>query len=162
SAATRRTPPASSCGSWCDGGADPGRQRRHLTVAAIALARPEEPAETVLAPPGHHVGVEVGHALADGVVDGDEGAMGLERLLHGAGDPLHPLEVGTDLVVGEVEKRHDMAPGHDQHVAWEHRTLVEEGHRHLVVEHDVRRLLAGDDAAEDVVGASARHAGASI
>ena len=42
-----------------------------------------------------------------------------------------------------------MRAGHEQNVPGEQRPDVEEGHRHLVVEHDVGGRLAGHDLAED-------------
>ena len=45
---------------------------RPRPLRGVAGARPEEPAQAVLAVAGHHVGVQVGLALADPVVDGHE------------------------------------------------------------------------------------------
>jgi hypothetical protein len=52
----------------------------------------------------------------------------------------------------EVDQGLDVAPRHDEHMAWEHRTVIEERHRHLVVEHQLGRLGAGDDRQNEVVG----------
>src|SRR5262245_60930366 len=48
----------------------------HLRIAGVPLARPEEPAQTILAAARNHVNVEMGHALADPVVDRDERPLG--------------------------------------------------------------------------------------
>ena len=97
------------------------------------------------------MGVQVGHALADDVVDGHEGAVGLERLLHRRRHPLHPFEVGPDLGGRKVYERHHVTAGYDEHVTREHGSPIEEGNGHVVIEDEMSRLLAGDDAAEDVV-----------
>jgi hypothetical protein len=44
------------------------------------------------------VDVKVGHALADPVVDGDEGSSGAEAVLHDPGQALHALEERAQLV----------------------------------------------------------------
>ena len=56
-----------------------------------------------------------------------------EAVLHGRRDPLHPLEEGADRLDRQVGQRLDVRRGHDQHVALEHRAMVEEG------DHDRRR-----------------------
>ena len=60
----------------------------HGRVVRVPLPWPEEAAEPVPEAPGHDVDVEVGHALADAVVDGDERAVGPEGALDRVREPL--------------------------------------------------------------------------
>src|SRR4029078_10398210 len=55
---------------------------RHLRLAGIALAGPEETAQPVAPAARPHVHVQVRDALADLVVDGHERALRARRLLH--------------------------------------------------------------------------------
>jgi hypothetical protein len=55
-----------------------GSDRRRILVG---LARPEEALEAVLASPWHDMDMQMRNALADAVVDGDEGPVGLQAML---------------------------------------------------------------------------------
>ena len=74
-------------------------QRRDVLRLARAVLRPgpEEAAQPVALSPRHDVHVEVGHALADDVVVGDERAFGAERARQDAGDALDALEERADV-----------------------------------------------------------------
>src|SRR5215471_8953970 len=61
-------------------------------VARVGIAGPEESAQAVLEAARHDVDVQVGHALAHLVVDGDECALRAQRLLDGARHVLGRLE----------------------------------------------------------------------
>ena len=101
---------------------------------AVPRPRPEEAAQPVALGPRHDVDVEVGDALADDVVVGDERALGAQRHRHGRGQQLDALEERPD--VGELGQRHDVLGRHDQHVAGEQRRAVEEGDGDVVAVDD--------------------------
>src|SRR5690349_4449379 len=92
------------------------------------------------------------HALADDVVEGDEAALRAECRADGRADRLDPREQRADQPGRKVRQRHVVLPGGDQHVALEYRPDVEEGHRDLVGQHDVRWPGARDDLAEQAIG----------
>ena len=96
--------------------------------------------------------MEVGDALADGVVVGHEGAVGFGCCLDGPAEVLHGFEQVRDRFGREIGQRLVMGLGDDEDVAWKDRSLVEEGQRFRAVEHDVGRRGAGDDGAEHAVG----------
>src|SRR6266567_2735328 len=60
-------------------GTDASRDGRHLGLAGVLRAGPEEAPQAVLAPPGHDVDMEMGHALAHDVVLGHEVRRDLAR-----------------------------------------------------------------------------------
>jgi len=145
-------PPYFTVAPACDGCVfDAPGVVRGLRVAGVPLPGPEEPAQAVFPAPRHRVHVQVGHALADHVVERDERSVGAERYRQGRADQPHPLEQRADDRHRQVRQRHIVTARHDQHVPLEHRPGVEERHELVVVEHHVRRHLAGDDPAEDAV-----------
>ena len=124
---------------------------------AYSRPRPEEAAQPVALRPRHDVHVEVGDALADDVVVGDERALRAQRHGHGGSDQLHPLEERPD--VRQLGQRHDVLRRDDEHVPGEQRRPVEERHGDVVAVDDLGQLLAGDDGAEGATGAHARLTG---
>ena len=68
----------------------------------VGAAGPEEAAQAVLAFAWDDVDVEVRDALADDVVDGDEGAVCLHCCLHFAGEHLSVGEKRADQGGGKV------------------------------------------------------------
>ncbi len=68
----------------------------HVHVVPIRLSGPEEASEAVPAPPGNDVDVEVGDALADAVVDGDERAVRVQARFDRAGQSLDVREQVAD------------------------------------------------------------------
>ena len=94
--------------------------------------------------------VQMGDRLADHVVDRDEGALGAQRGAEGRGHPLRRAEHRHHQLGRQVQQVVDVADRGDQHVALEHRPVVQE-RDHVVVPDDHRRVqLAGDDLADDV------------
>src|ERR1035438_5308903 len=55
-------------------------------VILVFLPWPEESFEAILLLAGHDVDVEMRHALAHAVVDGDKGTFRAQRRLHGLGE----------------------------------------------------------------------------
>src|SRR3954451_10366585 len=128
--------------------ADPTRHVLGLRVARVLRPRPEEPAQAVLAPPGDHVDVQVRDRLRDDVVDRVEDALRLHRLAHRDRDALRGDGQGPQQPVRRVPQRLDVLARDQQRVALEQRPVVEEGDEAVVRPHDMRRELAGGDAAE--------------
>lgn len=54
-----------------------------------------------------------------------------------------------------------MVSGDDQYVAGEQRSVIEEGDRCICLEHDRRRMFAGDDLAKDA-GVHGGHASGGL
>ena len=77
---------------------------------------------------GHHVGVQVGHALAHPVVHGDERPLRRHPRFDGAGRQPSRRQEGREQVVGQVGQHLDVPPRDDQAVPGEQRAVVEEGH----------------------------------
>jgi len=100
--------------------------------------------------------MEVRHGLRNDVVHRDEGALGVHRLAHGNREALGPLEEGFDQLRREIFERLVMVSRDEQGVAMKERTDVEECETDVILEHDVRRLVPGDDAAEEAVRAARR------
>jgi hypothetical protein len=102
------------------------------------------------------VDVEVGDALADDVVEGDE----RPRLPHRLGDrPRQQSGVGKQRpyqLVREVGERLDVLPRDQQAVPGEERPIVEERERDLVLEDHVPGLGSRGDRAERAVGQATR------
>jgi len=92
----------------------------------------------------------VRNALADDVVDRHERSLRSERGGDGRGDTLHRLEERSDRI--ELGERDEMPAGHDKNVSWKERRAVEEADSGIVVEHDVRFGLTGDDRTERASG----------
>ena len=67
-----------------------------MLVVPIRLPRTAKASEATPAPPGNDVDVELRDALADPVVDGDEGAVRVEAQFNRTGQHLDVREQGTD------------------------------------------------------------------
>src|ERR1017187_7348019 len=68
----------------------------HFRFVAILPTRPEKSPEAILLTPGHDMNVKVRHALADGIVDGKEGAFRSEPFFYGQTKGLGGGEQGPD------------------------------------------------------------------
>src|SRR5438132_2401703 len=108
-------------------GADLGRDRPGVLVAVVLLSGPEEAPQAVLAAAGDDVDVHVGHALADAVVHGHEGAVGAEGRLEDALEALGGAEDRNEQLGGEIGQRLVVGAGDQQAVTGEHGAGVEEG-----------------------------------
>src|SRR5581483_8882107 len=140
-------------GSAHERGADRRRDLGGVLVVAVALARPEEAAQPVLAVAGHDVHVEVGDGLADDVVGGDERPLGAGRLADRDRERAGVGEYPGQEVVRKVPDRLPVLARHEEAVAGKERAVVEEGQRRAVLEDDVGARLARHDGAEG----AARH-----
>ena len=92
--------------------------------------------------------VQVGHTLADSVVDGHEAALGTERGLHQTGHALGPVQQRTERVDGDIRERVVVGQRDHQHVSGEQRRSIEERHGRFVTEDLERASTVGDDLTE--------------
>ena len=127
----------------------------------IRVARPEEAPQTILRATGNHMDVEMRDALTDRVVGCHKRPRCLHSGANGSGGPLNYLEQGPQQLAGQILDCFVMVSGDDQYVAGEQRPVIEEGDRRICLEHDRRRMLAGDDLAKDA-GVHAGHASGGL
>ena len=66
-----------------------GLRFSHMLLARMRLPGPEETTQAVLLFPGHNMDMQVRNALADAIIDGNEGAVGAHAFLDGASEQLH-------------------------------------------------------------------------
>jgi hypothetical protein len=92
--------------------------------------------------------VEMRHALADTVVNGDKGTIGGEGVLGRAAKPLCVGEQRPKRRRREIGQGLEMHSGDEQHVAGEERLVIEEGQRGFILENHWRGDPAGGDLAE--------------
>jgi hypothetical protein len=73
----------------------------------IWLPFPDEPSgeQSVLLPARDDMRMQVGHALADTIVDGDKGSVGLHAALDGASQELDSGEKRSDEYCGQITQR---------------------------------------------------------
>jgi hypothetical protein len=122
-----------------------GSDRRRILVR---LARPEEALEAILASPRHDMDVQMWNALADAIVDGDEGTVGLQALLDRSRQELRVGHQGGEQSGWQVEQRAVVSFGNQEAVSWKEGPMIEKGQRHVVLEHCVAGDLAADDPTE--------------
>src|SRR3954464_3409545 len=127
---------------------DPRREPFPFLVRVVLRPRPEEPAQAVALPARDDVHVQVRDALRDLVVDRDEAAVRLERLLHRAGDALHGSEDRRHEWRGERQEVVRVLARNHQDVALEDGSRVQEGADGLLLKDEGGGDLAADDGAE--------------
>src|SRR4051794_2108473 len=129
-------------------GPDRGRRLAHVFLRVVLSPWPEEPAQPVLAIARDEVNMQMGDALADDVVQCDEGSLGFHRRADRAREELGIGEQRLDQLIRQVPDRLVVLAGDEQRVTREERPVVEEGEARLVLEDHVRLLIARDDRAE--------------
>jgi hypothetical protein len=92
--------------------------------------------------------VQVRHRLGDGVVHRDEGALRTQPVDHRLSQALLRRQEAVTQTRRQVGQRQDVHPRHQQHVALEQRTDIEEGNEVVVGPHERRLDIAGHDRAE--------------
>ena len=97
----------------------------------------------------HDMDVEVRHALADHIIDRHERAVATHSLRHGASQTLHEGEEWSHFVDGQIGKGRDMLPGHEQNVAGQEWSSIEEGDASWIVEDDLGGRISTNYGAED-------------
>ena len=66
---------------------------------------PEKAFQTIPFTPGHDVGMQMRNALADAVINRDEGAFSVESLFDGPLEPLHGLKERADFSSRQIVQR---------------------------------------------------------
>jgi hypothetical protein len=123
----------------------------HVTLVTVRVARPGKIAaeEAIVVATRHDVNMKVRHTLADHIVDRHERSVATGGLGHGASQASREGEKWSHVRDGHVGKRCDMLPRHEQQVAGQERTSIEEGNAGWIVEDDLGRCITADDGAED-------------
>jgi hypothetical protein len=101
--------------------------RRRLFLAFVRVTRPKEAFQSVFAAARDNVSVQMGHALADAIVQGDEGAMSFQRRLNGPTEKLHIPEEGPDQVLGQIGQSFVMFFRNQEAMTRKNRTVIEKG-----------------------------------
>jgi hypothetical protein len=81
--------------------------------------------------------MQVGHTLADAIVDGDKGSIRLHATLDGTGYKLDVREKRSDEHRGQITQRLVVGLWDQQAMATKQGAMIEEGERYVVLEHPV-------------------------
>ena len=92
--------------------------------------------------------VQVRNALADPVVDGNEGPCRLHGTLHSPADQLDAPEEAVHRRSRQVEKGLAVIPWYDEDMSVKERAAVQKGCRDFVLEDQESRLFTGYDPTE--------------
>jgi hypothetical protein len=92
--------------------------------------------------------MQVGHALADAIVYGDKGSIGLHATLDGTGDKLDSREKRSNEHRGQITQRLVMCFWYQQAMATKQGTMIGEGERYVLLEHPVACRLPSNDLAK--------------
>src|SRR6266511_5933702 len=115
----------------------------------VGVPRPEKTFQAVLPPARHDVDVQMRNTLADVVVDGDQGAMSFQALLHSACQQLGVGEQRCDQSKRQIIQRLIVTFRDQQTMPWEKGPTIEKRQRYLVREDVIALLIATDDLAKD-------------
>ena len=109
---------------------------------------------------GDDVDVEMGDALADPVIHGDETPLRGHSLFCCPGQKTDIGEKRGDQFVREFRQGCHVHPGHEEHVPWKERPVVEERQRDVIGVNYLCLAVSVDDLAEPActsgIGAFAR------
>ena len=81
--------------------------------------------------------MQVGHTLANAIVDGDKGPVGLHATLDGTGYKLDSREKRSDKHRGQITQCLVVGLRDQQAMATKQGTMVKEGERYVILEHQV-------------------------
>lgn len=123
----------------------------NMRLIAIRMARPEESLQAIALPSRHDVHVQMRHALAHLVVDGDESSLRLQRFLNRARQLSRVGEQWLHEAIVEIEQGIRMQLGHEQAMSGEQRPVIQESDGMLILENVVRRQFAIDNPAKRTV-----------
>jgi len=122
-----------------------------VIIVPVRSASPGKVAaeEAIVMAARYDMDMEVGHALADYIVDCHERAFATGGLSHGAGQTSREDEEWSHVGDGQIGKGRDMLPGNEQHMAGQERSSIKEGDASWIVEDDLGGRIATNDGAED-------------
>ena len=95
--------------------------------------------------------VEVGHALADTIIDGYERSAGIERPLHCGTQKLRVSEESLYLRVRQIRERLVVHARNQKAMSREQWPVIQKSQRLRVLEDHVGRSLTSSDSAEQTV-----------
>ena len=117
----------------------------------IGASGPKEAFQAVSLAARNDVNMEMRDALADPIVDGHEGALGVHALDDGAGKKLDIQKERADQLIGQVRKRLEVALYDEEAMAGEKRPMIQKCERDIVFKNFVAGNAAADDIAERAV-----------
>jgi len=127
---------------------DQGRDRGRVSLVDVLFARPEEPAQSILATTRDNMRVKMRDALTHDVVDRDKRSIGGQRERQRGRDSLYQSEKWRDGIDWKVGKGRNVVDRYDENVTLEQWRAIEERHRPLVAIDEVGVASASDDFAE--------------
>lgn len=110
-----------------------------MLAVTVGLTRPKEAFQPIFLAPGDNVDVKMGNALADTVVDCDEGAFGPKSLFDGTRQQLDVRKQRRDESGRKIGEGGDVFFRNEQAVSWKNRAMVQEGHGEFIFKHPVAR-----------------------
>jgi hypothetical protein len=113
------------------------------------MAGPQEPSQSVAGAPRDDVQVNVGHALADHFVEGEERSFGPEGLPLRRGYPPPDVHQWAQEALRGFGQRGVMGSRDNQRVPVEYGTVVKEGHKSRLVDDEVGPHPAVYNAVKD-------------
>lgn len=137
----------------------PVRYLGHGLGAVISPPRPEETLQAIAPTAGHDVDMEMGHALADDVVDAHEDALRPHRFPHGSRHKLSGFKEWPQFRWWYVKESGIVDPRHYQAMAREEWSVVQEGRCVRGAQDELMGHLAADDLAKQTFAPAARGSG---
>jgi len=122
-----------------------------LLCPFIGPAGPEEPLQSVSLAAGNDMDMKMRDALADAIIDGHEGSLGVHALHDGAGKKLDIQKERADELLGQIPERLKMALNDEQAMARKKRPVIQKCKRDIVLKNFVAGNAAADDIAESTV-----------
>lgn len=123
----------------------------HMFAVAILVPRPEESFQPVPFCSWNYVNMNVRYALADPIVDGEEGPLRFQALLDRQGEQSRICRHLRPYLGGNIDQRISVGARNEQDVAGEQRSIVEKCQRLFILKHNRGGNLAAGDLAKDAI-----------
>jgi hypothetical protein len=101
------------------------------------MAGPEEPFQPILLAPGDNVNVQVGYALADPVIDRNEGAFRRQSFFNSSGHQFGIGEQRTNDFRRKIEHGLIVMLRNQKAVPWKERPMIKEDKRYFIFKNPV-------------------------
>jgi hypothetical protein len=112
------------------------------------MAGPEKALEPIFLSARYNVDVKMRNALADMVVDGDKGPLGLHSDFYGMGEELGIRKQGSDEIGGKIDQRLAMIFRDQKTMAGKEGPVIQKGQGQVVLKYYNRLQLFPDDSAK--------------